>query len=132
LVSHLASRQWRPIPPPLRPRVQVTARADAFAPVRNIGGGGDPVKLEVTLLLLSHHCLGGHVLPRTAASVSPSTFSNESTFAVKWVVQNYLRPMDVVVLLHVCPTFVLYDANWGSILVSVDDVLTTDKPEEAR
>ncbi|CAM0954743.1 unnamed protein product [Alopecurus aequalis] len=47
--------------------------------------------------------------------------SDESAFAVKWAVQNYLRPGDAVVLLHVRPTSVLYGADWGSIPVSVDD-----------
>ena len=47
--------------------------------------------------------------------------SDEYAFAVKWVVQNYLRPGDAVVLLHVRPTSVLYGADWGSIPVSVAD-----------
>uniref|UniRef100_A0A0A9DYZ6 UspA domain-containing protein n=1 Tax=Arundo donax TaxID=35708 RepID=A0A0A9DYZ6_ARUDO len=47
--------------------------------------------------------------------------SDESAFAVKWAVQNYLRPGDSVVLLHVRPTSVLYGADWGCIPVSVDD-----------
>ncbi|CAA3015477.1 universal stress PHOS32-like [Olea europaea subsp. europaea] len=46
--------------------------------------------------------------------------SDESAFAVKWAVQNYLRPGDAVVLLHVRPTSVLYGADWGSTDVSVD------------
>ncbi|KAM0839170.1 hypothetical protein ACQ4PT_060490 [Festuca glaucescens] len=47
--------------------------------------------------------------------------SDESAFAVKWAVQNYLRPGDAVVLLHVRPTSVLYGADWGSIPVTVSD-----------
>jgi hypothetical protein len=47
--------------------------------------------------------------------------NDESAFAVKWAVQNYLRPGDAVVLLHVRPTSVLYGADWGSIPVSVAD-----------
>ncbi|XP_055823715.1 universal stress protein PHOS32-like [Solanum dulcamara] len=39
--------------------------------------------------------------------------SDESAFAVKWAVQNYLRPGDAVILLHVQPTSVLYGADWG-------------------
>uniref|UniRef100_A0A453FPF7 UspA domain-containing protein n=1 Tax=Aegilops tauschii subsp. strangulata TaxID=200361 RepID=A0A453FPF7_AEGTS len=39
--------------------------------------------------------------------------SDESAFAVRWAVQNYLRPGDAVVLLHVRPTSVLYGADWG-------------------
>ncbi|KAJ6761899.1 hypothetical protein OIU74_024546 [Salix koriyanagi] len=41
--------------------------------------------------------------------------SDESAYAVKWAVQNYLRPGDAVILLHVRPTSVLYGADWGSI-----------------
>jgi nucleotide-binding universal stress UspA family protein len=63
--------------------------------------------------------------------------SDESAFAVKWAVQNYLRPGDAVVLLHVRPTSVLYGADWGSIPVSVDDddalpAAPADESEEAR
>lgn len=47
--------------------------------------------------------------------------SNESAFAVKWAVQNYLRPGDAVVLLHVRPTNILYGADWGAMDVSVTD-----------
>ncbi|XP_031499992.1 universal stress protein PHOS32-like [Nymphaea colorata] len=46
--------------------------------------------------------------------------SDESAYAVKWAVQNYLRPGDNVILLHVRPTSVLYGADWGSIDVSMD------------
>ncbi|KAG6738101.1 hypothetical protein POTOM_059660 [Populus tomentosa] len=41
--------------------------------------------------------------------------SDESAYAVKWAVQNYLRPGDAVILLHVRPTSALYGADWGSI-----------------
>jgi nucleotide-binding universal stress UspA family protein len=68
--------------------------------------------------------------------------SDESAFAVKWAVQNYLRPGDAVVLLHVRPTSVLYGADWGSIPVSVDDdpdadiaegaAAAEEEPEEAK
>jgi nucleotide-binding universal stress UspA family protein len=40
--------------------------------------------------------------------------SDESAHAVRWAVENYLRPGDHVVLLHVRPTSVLYGADWGS------------------
>ncbi|PWA69765.1 adenine nucleotide alpha hydrolases-like superfamily protein [Artemisia annua] len=39
--------------------------------------------------------------------------SDESAYAVQWAVQNYLRPNDSVILLHVQPTSVLYGADWG-------------------
>ncbi|KAE8662182.1 Adenine nucleotide alpha hydrolases-like superfamily protein isoform 4 [Hibiscus syriacus] len=41
--------------------------------------------------------------------------SEESAYAVRWAVENYLRPGDAVVLLQVLPTSVLYGADWGSI-----------------
>lgn len=41
--------------------------------------------------------------------------SDESAFAVRWAVQNYLRPGDAVVLVHVSPTSVLYGADWGAV-----------------
>lgn len=46
--------------------------------------------------------------------------SDESAYAVKWAVQNYLRPGDAVIILHVRPTSVLYGADWGAIDVSID------------
>ncbi|XAR55440.1 hypothetical protein NMG60_11035508 [Bertholletia excelsa] len=44
--------------------------------------------------------------------------SDESAFTVKWAVQNYLRPGDAVILLHVRPTSVLYGADWGAVDLS--------------
>ncbi|KAM7271096.1 hypothetical protein ACFE04_030310 [Oxalis oulophora] len=41
--------------------------------------------------------------------------SDESAYAVKWAVNNYLKPGDTVVLLHVRPTTFLYGADWGTI-----------------
>ncbi|MED6204990.1 Universal stress protein phos32 [Stylosanthes scabra] len=41
--------------------------------------------------------------------------SDESAYAVRWAVQNYLRPGDAVILLHVRPTSILYGADWGSV-----------------
>eukprot|EP00245_Coleochaete_scutata_P005952 TRINITY_DN19_c0_g1_i1.p1 TRINITY_DN19_c0_g1~~TRINITY_DN19_c0_g1_i1.p1 ORF type:complete len:176 (-),score=31.34 TRINITY_DN19_c0_g1_i1:657-1184(-) len=40
--------------------------------------------------------------------------SDESAYAVRWAVENYLRPSDQVTVLHVRPTSVLYGADWGS------------------
>eukprot|EP00271_Cylindrocystis_brebissonii_P000236 TRINITY_DN10283_c0_g1_i1.p1 TRINITY_DN10283_c0_g1~~TRINITY_DN10283_c0_g1_i1.p1 ORF type:complete len:193 (-),score=35.15 TRINITY_DN10283_c0_g1_i1:994-1572(-) len=40
--------------------------------------------------------------------------SDESAHAVRWAVQNYLRPDDQVIVLHVRPTSVLYGADWGA------------------
>ncbi|KAJ8749411.1 hypothetical protein K2173_018905 [Erythroxylum novogranatense] len=46
--------------------------------------------------------------------------SDESAYAVKWAVNNYLRPGDVVILLHVRPTSVLYGVDWGSIRLQIN------------
>ncbi|XWS68553.1 hypothetical protein CRYUN_Cryun04dG0099800 [Craigia yunnanensis] len=45
--------------------------------------------------------------------------SDESAYAVRWAVHNYLRPGDAVILLHVRPTSVLYGADWGSIQLQI-------------
>ncbi|XP_022876522.1 universal stress protein PHOS34-like isoform X2 [Olea europaea var. sylvestris] len=55
--------------------------------------------------------------------------SDESAFAVKWAVHNYLRPGDAVVLVHVRPTSVLYGADWGSVDLSIVD---TENEESQR
>ncbi|KAK6149829.1 hypothetical protein DH2020_017354 [Rehmannia glutinosa] len=55
--------------------------------------------------------------------------SDESAFAVKWAVQNYLRPGDAVILLHVRPTSVLYGADWGAIDLTVD---TADEKSQQK
>ncbi|KAA8515395.1 hypothetical protein F0562_018994 [Nyssa sinensis] len=52
--------------------------------------------------------------------------SDESAYAVKWAVQNYLRPGDAVILLHVRPTSVLYGADWGAIDPSVNTGTTSE------
>ncbi|KAI4296588.1 hypothetical protein L6164_036537 [Bauhinia variegata] len=50
--------------------------------------------------------------------------SDESAFAVKWAVENYLRPGDAVILLHVRSTSVLYGADWGAIDLSLHEAVT--------
>lgn len=57
--------------------------------------------------------------------------SDESAYAVRWAVQNYLRPGDAVVLLHVRPTSVLYGADWGSIDLSLSST-SEDATEESQ
>ncbi|KAI3457263.1 hypothetical protein Pfo_013926 [Paulownia fortunei] len=60
--------------------------------------------------------------PTSMAAISPSSrriaiavdLSDESAYAVKWAIENYLRPGDNVILLHVRSTSVLYGADWGS------------------
>ncbi|WOK91896.1 universal stress protein PHOS32 [Canna indica] len=56
--------------------------------------------------------------------------SDESAYAVKWAVQNYLRPGDAVILLHVRPTSVLYGADWGSVDHSVSAAVAEDAGSE--
>lgn len=46
--------------------------------------------------------------------------SDESAYAVRWAVQQYIRPGDAVILLHVSPTSVLFGADWGSIDLSIN------------
>lgn len=50
---------------------------------------------------------------------------------MRWAVQNYLRPGDAVVLLHVRPTSVLYGADWGSIDLSLSST-SEDATEESQ
>ncbi|KAL0926652.1 hypothetical protein M5K25_002892 [Dendrobium thyrsiflorum] len=79
----------------------------------------------------------------SAAAASPNTashrriaiavdLSDESAYAVKWAVQNYLRPGDAVILLHVRPTSVLYGADWGSIDHSVTEAAEETEPEKSK
>lgn len=59
--------------------------------------------------------------------------SDESAYAVRWAVQNYLRPGDTVILLHVRPTSVLCGADWGSVDLNLtEDDNTTTSEEESR
>ncbi|KAJ6298036.1 hypothetical protein OIU85_002567 [Salix viminalis] len=44
--------------------------------------------------------------------------SDESSYAVRWSVHNYIRPGDAVILLHVSPTSVLFGADWGPLPLS--------------
>ncbi|KAE9620750.1 putative universal stress protein A [Lupinus albus] len=53
--------------------------------------------------------------------------SDESAYAVRWAVQNYIRPGDAVILLHVSPTNVLFGADWGSIDLSINTNPNTDE-----
>ncbi|XP_048131803.1 universal stress protein PHOS34 isoform X1 [Rhodamnia argentea] len=58
--------------------------------------------------------------------------SDESAYAVRWAVQNYLRPGDAVILVHVSPTSVLYGADWGSIDLSFHDGAVGVETEESQ
>uniref|UniRef100_A0A1D1Y3L5 Uncharacterized protein C167.05 n=1 Tax=Anthurium amnicola TaxID=1678845 RepID=A0A1D1Y3L5_9ARAE len=60
--------------------------------------------------------------------------SDESAYAVKWAVQNYLRPGDAVILLHVRSTSVLYGADWGAVDHSVSPAVAAveDGSEESQ
>ena len=54
--------------------------------------------------------------------------SDESAYAVKWAVENYLRAGDFVIILHVRPTSVLFGADWGAS----DQVLEADDKESQQ
>ncbi|KAK2984736.1 hypothetical protein RJ640_004561 [Escallonia rubra] len=56
--------------------------------------------------------------------------SDESAFAVKWAVHQYLRPGDAVILLHVRPTSVLYGADWGSVDLSTVDAEDSESQQK--
>uniref|UniRef100_A0A2P2JPE6 Uncharacterized protein MANES_12G086000 n=1 Tax=Rhizophora mucronata TaxID=61149 RepID=A0A2P2JPE6_RHIMU len=56
--------------------------------------------------------------------------SDESAYAVNWAVQNYLRPGDAVILLHVRPTSVLYGADWGAIRLQINNARTNAPLDE--
>lgn len=55
--------------------------------------------------------------------------SDESAYAVRWAVANYLRPDDSVILLHVQSTTTLYGADWGSMDQSID-TSDEDSPQQ--
>ncbi|KAH9538777.1 hypothetical protein CY35_15G023800 [Sphagnum magellanicum] len=54
--------------------------------------------------------------------------SEESAYAVRWAVANYIRPGDHVTILHVRPTSVLYGADWGAS----DHILEADKESQQK
>ena len=73
----------------------------------------------------SHHHHSSST-PSSAATPTPTAgarrkigvavdLSEESSFAVRWAVDHYIRPGDAVVLLHVSPTSVLFGADWGPL-----------------
>ncbi|AQK93489.1 Universal stress protein PHOS34 [Zea mays] len=79
-------------------------------------GDSDSAFFPVILDLLA--CRDQHGLPARRIAIVDD-LSDDSAFAGKWTVQNYLFPENVVVLLHVRPTSVLYDIDWGSIAIHV-------------
>ncbi|KAI3465671.1 hypothetical protein Pfo_022334 [Paulownia fortunei] len=56
--------------------------------------------------------------------------SDESAYAVKWAVENYLRSGDTVILLHVRSTSVLYGADWGSSTPTANPVSQQEMEDE--
>ncbi|KAF8051262.1 hypothetical protein N665_1756s0003 [Sinapis alba] len=56
--------------------------------------------------------------------------SEESSFAVRWAVDHYIRPGDAVVILHVSPTSVLFGADWGPLPPSSAAVATPPQPSQ--
>ncbi|URD83713.1 Universal stress protein family [Musa troglodytarum] len=79
--------------------------------------------------------------PRLNASASAGShrriaiavdLSDESAYAVRWAVQNYLRPGDAVILLHVRSTSVLYGADWGAVDLTVSVAAADDDAANGR
>ncbi|GMJ15926.1 hypothetical protein like AT1G11360 [Hibiscus trionum] len=79
--------------------------------------------------------------PTSAATPTPTAgahrkigvavdLSEESAFAVRWAVQNYLRPGDAVILLHVSPTSVLFGADWGPLPHTPQNVETPESQKQ--
>ncbi|KAK4803889.1 hypothetical protein SAY86_003706 [Trapa natans] len=59
--------------------------------------------------------------------------SDESSYAVQWSVDNYIRPGDAVILLHVSPTSVLFGADWGPLPhLSSDDPNSHDGLQKSQ
>ncbi|KAK4438568.1 Universal stress protein PHOS34 [Sesamum alatum] len=61
--------------------------------------------------------------------------SEESAYAVKWAVDNYLRLGDTVILLHVLSTSVLYGADWGPTTPTTptsDNSFSVTPPEQTE
>ncbi|XWS51990.1 hypothetical protein CRYUN_Cryun11dG0029100 [Craigia yunnanensis] len=88
----------------------------------NPSDNSDPPQLPTIKI---HHPSSPHH-PTSAATPTPTAgvrrkigvavdLSDESAFAVCWAVQNYLRPGDAVIILHVSPTSVLFGADWGPL-----------------
>ncbi|XP_020577428.1 universal stress protein PHOS32-like [Phalaenopsis equestris] len=101
--------------------------SEADRPAPTSPGGGAPAAAAQTIQPSSPRLFFS-----SAAAANPTAtshrriaiavdLSDESAHAVKWAVQNYLRPGDAVILLHVRSTSVLYGADWGSIDLSVSE-----------
>ncbi|KAI9073603.1 hypothetical protein K1719_044450 [Acacia pycnantha] len=58
--------------------------------------------------------------------------SDESAYAVRWAAQNYLRPGDVVILLHVRPMNVLGGADGGSSNLNQNDADTASEESQQK
>ncbi|GLU23466.1 hypothetical protein SLE2022_394670 [Rubroshorea leprosula] len=58
--------------------------------------------------------------------------SDESAFAVSWAVQNYIRPGDAVILLHVSPTSVLFGADWGPLPQHYSNSSSAEQPSQQQ
>ncbi|XP_028787773.1 universal stress protein PHOS32-like [Neltuma alba] len=58
--------------------------------------------------------------------------SDESAYAVRWAAQNYLRPGDTVILLHVRPVSALYGADWGSGDLNPNDADTVSEESQQK
>lgn len=94
---------------------------------------------NVIVLFIGYGCsrvvlLAGESMPLSTAQGSDRKIaiavdlSDESAYAVKWAVENYLRAGDFVIILHVRPTSVLFGADWGAS----DQVLEADDKESQQ
>ncbi|XP_050384075.1 universal stress protein PHOS32-like [Argentina anserina] len=77
--------------------------------------------------VLNHPSLSPSPQRKVAIAVD---LSDESAYAIRWAAENYLRPGDAVVLLHVRPTSVLYGADWGWVPVDYTLPVAGDKKSE--
>ncbi|XP_072951961.1 universal stress protein PHOS32-like [Typha angustifolia] len=107
-----------PAPPPLKTRASAAAAVQAIQP--------NSPRYFFSSAAAASPSAASH--RRIAIAVD---LSDESAYAVKWAVQNYLRPGDAVILLHVRPTSVLYGADWGSIDLSVSAAASAGGGDDA-
>ncbi|MBA0754546.1 hypothetical protein Gogos_020974 [Gossypium gossypioides] len=63
--------------------------------------------------------------PCVPLTVTP-TAGAQRHIAIRWSVPNYLRPENAVILIHICPTSVLYGANWGYVQFQTFPYFTTN------
>lgn len=80
-----------------------------------------------SFLLTSPSASGSH--RKIAIAVD---LSDESAYAVRWAAQNYIRPGDGVILLHVRPVNALYGADWGCGDPNLNDADTASEESQQK